>query len=185
MQQSNDCVLFRPERACESLRHVSAPTNMHIPGVATAPRPWHANIMNGPANEGLLIDYGENRVLLTQWWQLRGVLGHFVNALFFQPVQPRGSLYRPSDQRGHLAWDEVYYLCNISLSPYIRSRKQSVAFFPPCVHVFINIQRMDVSYVLLQAYTKPNQVCLPVMRVNGDFKALYSKLLFNEAHRSC
>lgn len=44
------------------------------------------------------------------------------------------------------------------------------------------IQQINMLYILLQAYTKPNQVCPPV---NGDFKALYSELLFNEAGRSC
>ncbi len=95
--------------------------------------PWHANIMNGPANEGLLIDYGENRVLLTQWWQLQGVLRHFVNALFFQPVQPRRYLYRPSDQCGHLVWDEVHYFYNILLSS---NKTDHYIFF---VHAPINI----------------------------------------------
>lgn len=100
----------------------------------TMSRPWHANIMNGPTNEGLLIDYGENRVLLTQWWQLQGVLRHFVNALFFQPVQSRGSLNRPSDQYGHLTWDEVHYLYNISLSFYMFYNTDHCIFFCPCIH---------------------------------------------------
>lgn len=41
---------------------------------------------------------------------------------------------------------------------------------------------MIMFYILLQAYTKRNQVCLPV---KGDFKALSSELLFNEADRRC
>lgn len=44
------------------------------------------------------------------------------------------------------------------------------------------IKQINMLYILLQAYTKPNQVCLPL---NGDFKALYSELLFNEADRRC
>lgn len=100
----------------------------------TMSRSWHTNIMNGLANEGLLIDYGENRVLLTQWWQLQGVPRHFVNALVFQPVQSRGSLYRPSDQRGHLTLDELYYFCNISLSPYMFSNTDHCIIICPCPH---------------------------------------------------
>ena len=131
--------------------------------------PWHANIMNGLANEGLLIDYGENRVLLTQWWQLQGVPRHFVNALFFQPVQPRGSLYRPSDQCGHLAWDEVYYLYNILLSSYMFYNTNHCIIFL-FMHPLTLIQQINVLYISLQAYTKANQVCPPVMRVNGGFR---------------
>lgn len=101
--------------SCISTQWRAHPRGAHC----TMSRPWHANIMNGPANEGLLIDYGENRVLLTQWWQLQGVERHFVNALFFQPFQPRGSFYRPPDQLGHLAWDEMYYFPNILLSYYM------------------------------------------------------------------
>lgn len=102
----------------------------------TMSRPWHANVMDGLANEGLLIDYGENRVLLTQWWQLQGVPRHFVNALFFHPVQPGGFLYRPPDQRGHLAWDEVLYFYNISLSSYMfyNTERCIFFFFCSCIH---------------------------------------------------
>lgn len=53
------------------------------------------------------------------------------------------------------------------------------------MHLLTLIQQINVLYILLQAYTKPNQVCPPVMRVNGDFKALDAELLFNEADRSC
>lgn len=73
--------------------------------------------MNGRANEGLLIDYGENRVLLTLWTQLQGVQRHFVNALFSQSAQLRGSLYRPPDRHWHCT--SKYYACNISLSSYM------------------------------------------------------------------
>lgn len=148
-------------------------------------RPWHANIMNGPTNEGLLIDYGENRVLLTQWWQLRGLPRHFVNALFFQPVRPRGSLYWPPDQRRRLAQDGVYYFCNISLSPNMFYNTNHCVIFLLFMHPSTLIQKINVLYILLRAYTKPNQVCPPGMRVNGDFEALHSKLLFSEAVRSC
>jgi len=96
-------------------------------------RPRHARVMNGPANEGLLIDYGENRVLLTQQWQLQGVPRHFVNARFSLPVQSRGFLNRPSD--GHGVWDEVYYFCNISLSSYMFYDTDHCIFF---VHASIN-----------------------------------------------
>lgn len=44
------------------------------------------------------------------------------------------------------------------------------------------IQRMNVLYMELQAYTKRSQVYLTV---KGDFKALYCELLFSEADRSC
>lgn len=53
------------------------------------------------------------------------------------------------------------------------------------MHPFTCIQKINVLYILLQAYTKPNQVCPPVMRVNGDFMAFHSELLFSEANRSC
>lgn len=165
---------------CISTQWRAHPTGDHC----TMSRPWHANIMNGLANEGLLIDYGENRVLLTQWWQLQGVLRHFVNALFFQSVLPRGSVYRPSDQREHLARDEVLYFM-IFYYPLTCFITQIIAFFFWFMHPLILIQQMNVLYILLPAYTKPNQVCPPVMRVKGDFKALHSELLFNEADRSC
>lgn len=48
--------------------------------------------------------------------------------------------------------------------------------------VLLLIQLINMSYFLLQACNKPNQVC---PSVNGDFEALYSKLLFSEAGRSC
>lgn len=38
------------------------------------------------------------------------------------------------------------------------------------MHPLTLIQQINVLYILLQAYTKPNQVYLPVMRVNGDFQ---------------
>lgn len=124
-------------------RHVSAPSDVPVPGGdhCTMSRPWHANIMNGPANEGLLIDYGENRVLLTQWWQLRGVLRHFVNALFFHRVQAEGSLYWPSDRGGHLACDEVIYFYDISLSSYMFYNTQRCVIFLSffAVHASIHI----------------------------------------------
>lgn len=53
------------------------------------------------------------------------------------------------------------------------------------IHPLTLIQQINVLYILLKAYTKPNQVCPPVMRMNGDFKALHSEMLFNEANRSC
>lgn len=166
--------------SCISTQWRAHPTGDHC----TMSRPWHANIMNGLANEGLLIDYGENRVLLTQWWQLQGVLRHFVNALFFQSVLPRGSVYRPSDQREHLARDEVLYFM-IFYYPLTCFITQIIAYFFLFMHPLILIQQINVLYILLPAYTKPNQVCPPVMRVKGDFKALDSELLFNEADRSC
>ena len=43
------------------------------------------------------------------------------------------------------------------------------------MHPLTLIQQINVLYILLQAYTEPNQVCPPVMRVNGDFEALHSK----------
>lgn len=53
------------------------------------------------------------------------------------------------------------------------------------MHPLTLIQQINVLYILLQAYTKLNQVCPLVMRVNGDCKALHPELLFNEADRSC
>lgn len=130
---------------CISTQWRAHPTGDHY----TMSRPWHANIMNGLANEGLLIDYGENRVLLTQWWQLQGVLRHFVNALFFQSVLPRGSVYRPSDQREHHARDEVLYFM-IFYYPLTCFITQIIAFFF-LVHASININSANECVVHLAA----------------------------------
>lgn len=78
---------------------------------------------------------------------------------------------------------KCYYLY-ISLSSYLFYNTEHCIFFV-CMHLLTLIQQINVLYILLQAYTKSNQVCPPVMRVNGDFKALDSELLLNEADRSC
>lgn len=169
-------VLLKCKRNCNSPCHVSAPTDAPILGATTAPCPvpWHTGIMNGLANEGLLIDYGENRVLLTMRVRLQRVPRHFVNALFSPSAQPTGSLHRPTDQHWHHTWDEVYYLCNISLSPHVFFFFKSTNVLPSlCVHPFALILKMSVLYILLRGVhrAKPG-VSLSYGGLNGDFYGL-------------
>lgn len=111
----------------------------------TTPHPWHAKIMNGPADESFLINYGGNRVLLNQRWQLQEALRHIVNVAFFQPLQPRGPLYWPSGQCWHLGYYKICRLFRFSPPPMMlfctfHDTEHSSSFLngPTQEHKFIN-----------------------------------------------